>query len=537
MSPKGKELWEHLEREVAEWEGVEIEYVEAGRSKHPKVKFTYRGKMLSHPIASSPSDRNARYKMVARMRQIMRKLGAERSSDIDDEAAIAAEEAAEKKAAEKKAAKARPKNEGKAKRPDPEPVDEGPADERPTVSEQFVAYGIEPAEDYDAMIREAADAIVDGIYFGLKEDVYHACGRLSASGIKKIGVSPGFFWKGSWLDPNRPKFDADSSDAQIVGKAYHAARFEPERFETDFIRKIEKSDFADQHGALFTQSEIKRVLAEEGLVQSGLVLEQARRLEDAGYPYPIWHCEEDDWKKSVGDRTVVPGEKYDQILADMELMRAKPEIIEKLTGGAAEVSIFWTDDHGIKMKTRIDYLRPALWAELKTFSNPQEKELFVQISQQVRYRRYHVQAAVQREAIEAIRGGNLEIIGAASELEQDLVAQLKLAPADPELWFIFMETGGIPNILERRFKFHDVPASAAVNEAGATDEQIERARAAQRRKTGIYTRALMDIDHAKRKFALYSQVYKPGQPWAFIESSGEIDDLDFPDRWLSGEYE
>src|SRR3546814_13994804 len=80
--------------------------------------------------------------------------------------------------------------------------------------------------------EERVAAIVDGIYFGLPADVYHAVERLSSSGIQKICVSPATFWRGSWFDPDRPEPDADETIWQILGRAYHTARLEPHLFES-----------------------------------------------------------------------------------------------------------------------------------------------------------------------------------------------------------------------------------------------------------------------------------------------------------------
>src|SRR5690606_73558 len=98
-------------------------------------------------------------------------------------------------------------------------------------------------------IRAAFEArdegIVDGIYFDLPADVYHAVPRLSSSGVQKLCVSPATFWRGSWLDPDRPDPDEDATKAQILGRAYHTARLEPHLFEQLYVRELDKAEAPD----------------------------------------------------------------------------------------------------------------------------------------------------------------------------------------------------------------------------------------------------------------------------------------------------
>ena len=68
----------------------------------------------------------------------------------------------------------------------------------------------------------------DGIYFNLPEAEYHALRRLSASGIKNILISLPTFWAKSWMNPEVADSDDKDTNAQILGRAYHAAIFEPE---------------------------------------------------------------------------------------------------------------------------------------------------------------------------------------------------------------------------------------------------------------------------------------------------------------------
>lgn len=383
-------------------------------------------------------------------------------------------------------------------------------------------------------------AIVDGIYFNLDEKIYHAVPRLSGSGIKNLCVSAGTFWRNSWLDPSPADAGEDDSKAMALGRAYHCARLEPDKFTERYWREPAKSDVTAEQaaaGVCWTGTDIGKLLAAVGEAKTKAgesVVEQGRRLIAAGYVGVVWPVHVADIEAANEGREGIPAKYYDDLVIDMERLRGVPEIAGLLSGGAAEVSIFYTDDHGIAMKSRLDYLTAKHWVDLKTFANKNGKALEQAIADAFRFNRYHVAAAVQCDAVEAVRTGNLAIIGEASDDERKLVAELGIKPGDLECWYVFQEKGGIPNLLGKRFEFYEVPMQTVINSAGATDEQIATAEDATRRKTRIYQRALIDIDHAKRQFDLYNQIYRPGQPWAPTRPLGTIGDLDFSEFWLDG---
>jgi hypothetical protein len=386
-----------------------------------------------------------------------------------------------------------------------------------------------------AALQAQIDAIADGVYFDLPAEVYHAVPRLSASGLQKLCVSPATFWKGSWLDPERPELDDESTKAQVLGKAYHTARLEPQLFDSLYTRQPDKADFP--RNTLFTGTDMGKALELMGLKKTGSVGEQAERLVEGGYTGPIWHVVLAEWEAERNGRTPIPGVLFDQIVADMERIRGNGEIAELLSGGEAEVSIFWTDQHGLKMKSRVDYLTAAHWADFKTFDNTRGAELEQALASAVRYNRYHVQAVTYRDAVEAIRTGGLQIMGEATDAQRTLVAAIQIRPGELACWYIFQEKGGVPNLLAYEFPFFDVDTYRRYEtEALAVDEEhLENSLRLQRTATGLHRRGAADAEKAKRDFVLYSQVYDPGRPWFPIKARGVFDDALFNDYWLKGQ--
>lgn len=548
-----RDIEKAIRAEVEKWPGVEVEFGNGG--KHPKAKFKFGGKMLARPYASSPSDSAfGVHRTLGDMRRIMKQLGAERDgpepTKDEDEAPY------------------RKPNPGREKRPDP--VERKPVDPKPDVADQLVEVGVVTAEVRDgavvpetvriagktaaeltedetdegaeaaarlAALIAAVEAIEDGVYFDLPAEVYHAVPRLSASGLQKLCVSPATFWRGSWLDPDRPELDEDETKAQQLGKAYHCARLEPETFHERYVRAIDKSELP-QKGLLTSDAAIKAALKDLGEPQTQgneSIPDRARRLVDAGYQGTILALVVEEWEEQRNGRIAIPGKFFDQIVADMEGIRETGDIAELLTGGFAEVSIFWTDAHGLKMKARLDYLTLAFWSDLKTFDNTRGKETDEAVADFMRYNRVHVQAATYRDATEAVRTGGLDVRGEATEEQRKLVYDLRTKARPLLCWYVFQEKNGVPNLLAREFPFYGVSATTeaeiqALVEAG----DQEGVRQALGSASMLYNRALHDIDRAKRNFVLYSQVYEPGKPWRPIEPRRRFSDLDFNTYWLEG---
>lgn len=412
--------------------------------------------------------------------------------------------------------------------------------------------------------------MIDGIYFSMPEEVYHALPRLSVSGMQKLLVSPATFWAGSWLNPKKastlaatlaasasnlalsvlanlqqlhpdmpepdPEEAEESTKAQVLGKAYHAARLEPELLEERFVRALDKRDMLK--GSLFTGTDMGKALEDLGEKKSGSVAEQCARLIKAGFDSSkLWHAQLLEWETERAGRTPIPAEFWDDIIADMELIRSTPEIAKLLTDGAAEVSILWTDARGISMKARLDYLRAAGWTDFKTFANPGGKHLEQCISDAFAFNRYHVQAAGYREAIEAIRTGAITIEGEAPESGRDIIAQIQLATAEPECWYVFQEKGGIPNLLAKRVRFHETPVGreGEIQAFALSEDHAQRTRELMERRSLWLVRAEREVRKAKRLFRAYSEIYSAGESWRPFNPVGELTDLSFHTHWLDEE--
>jgi len=396
-----------------------------------------------------------------------------------------------------------------------------------------------PVEDDDAEDLEPEPEIqhpkeiADGIYFGMLDDAYHAIERFSSSGMQNMLVSPATFWVNSWLNHHRVDRPLKS---RIVGRAYHAARLEPALFERNYVRAPAKSDMPK--GTLFTGPDMGAALERLGAPKSGSVREQADRLREWGYTGSVWQWHLAAWENAQAGRMGLAADVYDDIAEDMKRIHSSPQIAALLSGGAAEVSVFWTCPRtGIKMKARLDYLKALAWIDFKTFDNTRGKRLEQAIADAFRYNRYYVQAVAYRDAVEAIRNGLVDIVGECADHERQLIAEIQLSPSPLDCFYVFQEKGGVPNILARRFKFNDLPARHSLHAAGLSETAQRRIEEVVGKPTAIMRKATVEIEYAKRLYLGYSEIYEPGDPWLPIEPVSDIGDEDFNSYWLEGKSE
>lgn len=544
-----REFEQAITAEVANWEGASVSFVQA--SIHPQAKLAFGELIQKRSFPGTPGDRRSLANTLADIRRTLRGMGATRGKEATTEEDEAVLEKVYRKPTPPtpalsemvKGEKAEPKADVVDQLVDAGAITKEQAAQARTAPAPDVFFVGEAVEEGDTAreaildgLRAQVAGIVDGIYFGLPAEVYHAVPRLSASGLQKLCVSPATFWKGSWLDPERPELDDESTKAQVIGKAYHTARLEPHLFDSSYVRELDKKEFPK--GTVFTGIDMGKALEELGEKKSGSVGEQAERLAAAGFDKPIWHLAMAAWEEERAGRVALPAKVYDEVVRDMERIRSNADIAELLSNGEAEVSIFWTDQHGLKMKSRVDYLQAAAWADFKTFDNTRGKVLAQALADAMRYNRYHVQAVTYRDALEAIRLGGLQVQGEATDSQRALVAAIQLRPHELACWYIFQEKGGVPNLVAKEFPFYTLPMSAQLNRAIAGDDEARaRGDAAQQRRSKLHIRARQDVDHAKRAFVLHDQVYEPGQPWFPIDPVGAFDDMDFSDYWLDGKSE
>lgn len=152
------------------------------------------------------------------------------------------------------------------------------------------------------------DGIAPGIYYNLSSEEYHADPALSSSGLKLLLKNPLRYWDSSPLNPEREPADTTTLKNS---RAFHTMLLEPEKFNSEF--------------------EIKP------------------------------NCKTSSLKGVVG------AGDYQDMLNAVKAIRGDNSVSGLITGGKAEVSIFWRDEEtGIMCRVRFDYLRPMIGFDYKT---------------------------------------------------------------------------------------------------------------------------------------------------------------------------
>lgn len=558
MNSKANEYVDAIKREVEQWPGVAVDFVEG--KKHPKAKFKFGDKVLSRPFASTPSDSAyGIHQMLGDMRRAMKQLGAERAKPEPTR--------------EEDEAPYRKPNEGRAKRPDPVEVE--PAPVIPTVAEKLVDAGVKVigvdqakdgsethtefrrgpngtmtvesvrrvsvaeaekqrrAEEFKARVA----AVEDGIYFGLDFDVYCAVEALGSTNLTQLNVSPGTFWKGSWLDPdNEPDVDEDATNAQILGRAYHCAILQPENLDRLYMRQPIHADYPKDM-LLTSDADVRAALAgmSEPQTRKGETNEErGERLLEAGYEGAIWPLIKARYEREAGNRQLIRGDLWDDMMKNAARLRGIPEILRHVGPGFSEVSVIWTDANGIRCKCRFDKLLEDEWVDLKSFSNPKRKQVLQCLSDAVRFNYYYIQAVHYRDGWNAIVAQLVGVKGEATDEQRELIASIVERAPRPQCWLVFQETGGAPNIFARQFPFTAVDRyrAAEISEMVADPAKAAIVKDMMGQTTAICRRGVAEVARAKGIFQHYNAVFPRGEPWIPLNVEDTFHDDDFNRFWL-----
>lgn len=292
---------------------------------------------------------------------------------------------------------------------------------------------VAPAVDWSVL----GEIMPEGIYFGMSEGDYHAAPALSNSGIKHLLTSPTDFWARSWMNPER---EDDGTDAKELGKAYDCRIIEGRAaFASRYAMALDDGDYPN---ALHTADEIKVRLAHLGLKTSGKKDDLIARLLEADPRAQIWDTLLSEHGKAHAGRTLLSRELIRKIETAAAFIEKHPEIGKAFSGGYPQVSIFWTDESGVPMKSRLDYLKREAVVDLKTFSNPFGKPIKLAVAYAIASYKYHLQVAVYLEAVERakkfIREGRV-----FGDVEKSFLAKLAAEP-EHRFAFVFQQTGIAP---------------------------------------------------------------------------------------------
>lgn len=197
--------------------------------------------------------------------------------------------------------------------------------------------------------------IKPGIYDISVED-YHRGPGLSRSGLVEYKRSPYHYWY-KYINPEY--IPESPTPAQVLGNALHTVILEPDKFKGQFA-VLPKIDKRTKAGA-----------------------EQWKQLQS-----------------QLGNKMLLTESQYEELQAMKVNVEKNTLVVQLIQNAQIEQSLYWTDpDTGILCKCRPDILRPSLVADLKTAQDGSAWSF----SKAIYDYGYHIQAAMIREALQAIK--------------------------------------------------------------------------------------------------------------------------------------
>jgi len=346
--------------------------------------------------------------------------------------------------------------------------------------------------------------IEDGIYFGLDEAAYHADPALGSSGIKDLLISPLTYWVNSALSAEAVDNDTPAKDK---GNAFHKRLLEgPEAFALHYAVKPEKSDYPD---ALDGAKDLAARCVDLGQPKSGTIAELCARIRAADPEAKLWPDIIAAFEAENEGKTIIKAETMAEIDRHARIVEVHEGTQNAFRGGFPEVSMFWTDEHGIRCKLRVDYLKVRAAVDLKSFSNSMGLPVDEAVGRQMASYLYHLQGVHYMAGLETLKAmyrehGPSIVHGDAPDKEWlDAFA----APGGHRFFFVFLETGNVPNTRIR---------------------ELRRSVKPQGERNAYWISAETKIAKAKEIFLQCMSHYGPDRPWVDPQPARALEDEDFP---------
>lgn len=342
-----------------------------------------------------------------------------------------------------------------------------------------------------------------GIHFNMPEAEYHSVPALGASALKDLLVSPLTYWMNSPLNPYREENDTEAKDK---GSAFHKRILEgAEEFAKHYAVKPVKEDYPE---ALDGAAALKDRCAELGLKKGGTIAELCARIKEADPDAVLWPEIVAQWQAENEGKIPVSVKDWVEIERHAKIAEAHEGTMNAFRGGQPEVSLFWTDEAGIPCKARVDYLKVRAAVDLKSFSNPFGMPVDQAVGKAVANYGYHVQAVHYMTGLETVKRMLLADPSLArGEIPSADWLNAFLAPGPHRFFFVFLETGAVPNTRIREFR-------ASAGNGGE--------------RNAYWIAAEMRIAKAKEIYTACMTEYGPDKPWVDPQPSRPLEDTDLP---------
>lgn len=290
---------------------------------------------------------------------------------------------------------------------------------------------------------------IEGLHFGMDEDVYHAIPCLSASGLKLLEKNPSKFWWWSWMNPDK---EDNETDARIIGKAFHKRILEgKEAFYQSYAR-----DFScDRDDLISTSDDIREALRAEKEKNHDLKISFSSKQDgmnkllkiDPSYASRFFDELKREYEMENLGKAFLSDYIVDRAELSASVIENHPFLKSAFIGGYAEVSCVWYDEKYKQwFKCRYDYLKPSVINDLKTFTRMTNKDIERYLPDVITKYGYNIQATHYLESMLYAKkfAKDGKVFG---DVDSDWLEAFASRPCD-QFRFIFQQKEEVPNAYE-----------------------------------------------------------------------------------------
>lgn len=276
----------------------------------------------------------------------------------------------------------------------------------------------------------------DGVYFGLPENDYHADDALGSTDIKHLITGLEVYWANTAMNP---LYERKETKETLRGSAYHKLILEGEEaYNRAYAIEPDKADYPN---ALYTNDDIGAALEKHGLPKTGKKSVLIDRLLEVDPTAQIWDVIAEQFRDDNEGKTPISKRLDAEIRYASRFVFANPYLKDAFQGGHPEVSIFHTSG-GVRRKARVDYLKPAVAIDLKSYSNPFGARADVAIHAAAARMGHDIQAAWYRPAFAAAKSLPWFVMNGV-KLEDNWERVFRSAP-ETQFYFVYQATDGVP---------------------------------------------------------------------------------------------
>jgi len=226
--------------------------------------------------------------------------------------------------------------------------------------------------------------LVEGIYIGIPNELYHALPALSSSMLKTFAVSPAHYYRNYLSDIDRKRSVALQRTLD-TGTLSHELVLEPHGFYDNYCCALDPLEHED---ALKTLASLSDKCAELGLKKSGKKEDLIKRLldHDEQLKKVIWDCIVNEYEKINQGKIVVDHIVWADAIRSAETTLANPLAKNLFSKGLPELTVIsYCPIHNMWLKCRPDWLRYDLVAVDYKTTRDSSAKFFAKQSQDLNY--------------------------------------------------------------------------------------------------------------------------------------------------------